>query len=123
MSKQTVLVVEDDTWLAEQQVRVLEKAGYTGATSPHAIAAIEHIDDIHPDVLLLDVLLTGSTGYALLHELQSYTDTAQIPVVLCTNLAPDLKLEDLAPYGVRRILDKSTMQPDDVVAAVKSVLL
>lgn len=123
MSKQTVLVVEDDIWLAEQQVRVLEKAGYIAVSTPHAIAAIERIDDVHPDVLLLDVLLTGSTGYALLHELQSYTDTAQIPIVLCTNLAPDLKLADLSPYGVRRILDKSTMQPEDVVAAIKSVLL
>jgi CheY-like chemotaxis protein len=123
MSQQTVLVVEDDAWLGEQQVRVLEKAGYRAVLSPHAIAAIETIDDIHPHVILLDVLLTGSTGYALLHELQSYSDTAQVPIVLCTNLAPDLKLADLAPYGVRRILDKSTMKPDDVVAAIKSVLL
>jgi DNA-binding response OmpR family regulator len=123
MKQQTVLIVEDDAWLAEQQIRVLSQAGYRAISSPHAIAAIEAIDDVHPDVILLDVLLTGSTGFALLHELQSYTDTGKVPIILCTNLASDLILKDLKPYGVRRILDKTTMQPDEVVAAIKSVLL
>lgn len=123
MKQQTVLIVEDDAWLAEQQIRVLAQAGYRAISSPHAIAAIEAIDDIHPDVILLDILLTGSTGYALLHELQSYSDTGKIPIVLCTNLATNIKLSDVTPYGVRRILDKTTMQPDDVVAAIKSALL
>jgi CheY-like chemotaxis protein len=123
MSSQKVLIVEDDAWLAEQQSRVLTKAGYETVVSPHAIAAIAAIDDIQPDAIMLDVLLTGNTGFALLHELQSYGDTGGIPVVLCTNLAGDINLDDVKPYGVRRILDKTIMEPDDVVAAVRSVLL
>jgi len=123
MKTQTVLIVEDDAWLAEQQIRILEKNGYNAVSSPHAIAAIEAVDDEHPDVIILDVLLTGSTGFALLHELQSHTDIAGIPIILCTNLASDMKLDDLKPYGVKRILDKTTMEPSDVVAAVRSVLL
>jgi CheY-like chemotaxis protein len=123
MTSQKVLIVEDDVWLAEQQSRVLERAGYSTVVSPHAIAAIAAIDDIQPDAIVLDVLLTGNTGFALLHELQSYGDTGGIPVVLCTNLAADMNLDDVRPYGVRRILDKTVMEPDDVVAAVRSVLL
>jgi len=42
---------------------------------------------------------------------------------LCTNMADSLKLEDLKTYGVRRIVDKSTMQLDDLPAAIRSVLL
>ncbi len=122
MKKTSILIVEDDAWLAEQQVRVLEKAGFQATTSPHPIAAIKAVDTIHPDVIVLDVLLTGSTAFALLHELQSYGDTGGIPVILCTNLASELSLDNLAPYGVRRILDKTTMLPDDVVTAVRSVL-
>lgn len=121
MKKPTILIVEDDAWTAEQYARVLDKAGYKTAISPHAIAAINAIDDVRPDVIILDVLLTGSTGFALLHELQSYGDTSVIPVVLCTNLATDIKLDDVSPYGVKRILDKATMEPDDIVAAIRSV--
>jgi CheY-like chemotaxis protein len=118
-----ILIVEDDEWLAEQQGRTLSVAGYAVHHTPHALAAIAAIDDFRPDVILLDVLLTGSTAFAFLHELQSYQDTGQIPVILCTNMAENLSLDDLRPYGVRRILDKAMMEPADVVAAVRSVLL
>lgn len=122
MTAASVLVIEDDAWLAEQEMRVLQKAGYRVKVSPYPIAAIKEIDANRPDVIILDVLLTGSTAFALLHELQSYGDTGEIPVILCTNLAADLSLDNLSSYGVRRILDKTTMLPDDVVVAVRSVL-
>ena len=74
MKTPKVLIVEDDEWLAEQHLRVLSLAGYEATIALHAIAAIQLIDDIHPDVIILDVLLTGNTAFALLHELQSYGD-------------------------------------------------
>lgn len=117
-----VLIVEDDAWLAEQQARVLKKSGYDVTVTLHAIDGMDAIDTVHPDVILLDVLLTATTAFTFLHELQSHGDTGNIPVVLCTNLADDITLNDVAPYGVKRILDKTTMQPDDMVAAIKSVL-
>jgi len=122
MKKNTILVVEDDDWLSEQYSRVLSAAGYMVECVSDALSAIEKIDDISPGVIVLDVLLTGSTAFTLLHELQSYSDTGSIPVILCTNIASDLKFDDLKPYGVKRILDKSTMVPDDLVVSVRSVL-
>lgn len=117
-----VLLVEDDRWLAELEQRVLEKAGFTVTHAEHGYQAIELIDSFKPEVIVLDVLLAGSTAFALLHELQSYTDTAQVPIILCTNLADQLSKEKFQEYGVKRIVDKSTMHPDDLVAAVRSVM-
>jgi CheY-like chemotaxis protein len=119
----SVLIVEDDRWQAEQHERVLNRAGYETTVALHALAAIEAIDDIHPDVIVLDVLLVGNTAFTLLHELQTYSDTGNIPVIMCTNLGSDLSIDDLRPYGVRRVLDKTTMVPNDLIAAVQSVLL
>jgi len=118
-----VLLVEDDPWLAELELRTLEEAGYEVVHAPHAPSAIVKIDDEKPDVVVLDVLLTGGTAFALLHELQSYEDTGELPIILCTNMAEHLKLDDLRSYGVRRIIDKSTMRPEDLVAAVRSIEL
>lgn len=118
-----ILIVEDDLWLAEQFERTLVREGFSVRRTSNGHVAIELIDELMPKALLLDLLLPGSTGMALLHELQSYQDTGEIPVILCTNLAGTLKLDDLKPYGVERLLDKTTMHPDDVVAAVRSVLL
>lgn len=123
MKQPLVLLVEDDEWLAEQQEREIKSAGFRVKKSHHALEAIQLIDELHPNVIILDVLLAGSTAFALLHELQSYEDTGDIPIILCTNLANELSIDDLSSYGVKRILDKSLMSPDDLVAAVRSVLL
>lgn len=116
-----VVLVEDDAWLAALEVEVLTRAGYEVSYAPHAYSAIELIDEHVPDVLIIDMLLAGTTGLALLHELQSYADTKAIPVILCTNMAESVSLADVRPYGVRRIIDKSTMHPDDLPAAVRAV--
>lgn len=117
-----VVIVEDDMWLSEQFERSLVRAGFTVCRASNGHAAMEQIDEYLPRVIILDMLLPGGTGTMLLHELQSYKDTGDIPIVLCTNLASAITLDDMSAYGVRRILDKTTMHPDDVVAAVRSVL-
>lgn len=118
-----VLLIEDDAWLGDMEQAVLSEAGYEVAVAPNAQAAIEFIDTSIPDVIILDVLLSGSTAFALLNELQSHTDTSRVPVVLCTNLAEQFDLPDLEAYGVRRIVDKTTMHPQDLVVAVKAVVM
>jgi CheY-like chemotaxis protein len=118
-----VLLIEDDTWFAEQQARVLEGAGFQVEQVPHALAAMEIIDTHLPDVLLCDVFLAGPNVFTLLHELRSHSDLAAIPIILCTNSADQLADEDVMAYGVNSVLDKTTMKPEDVVAAVKRVLV
>jgi CheY-like chemotaxis protein len=118
-----IVVVEDDVWLAEHYLRVLRRAGYETYHSAYAPAAIDLIDDVQPHAILLDVLLTGTTALTLLHELQSHPDLANIPIVLATNLADQLSIDDVASYGVKRILDKATMHPEDIITAIRSSLL
>ena len=117
-----ILLVEDDAWLAELEAGVLAKEGYEVQIAPHAPAAIEAIDSFRPQLIVLDVLLAGSTAFALLNELQSYSDTGVIPVILCTSIAEQFDASKLKEYGVKRVVDKTTMHPDDLVAAVRSVL-
>ncbi len=116
-----ILLVEDDAWLADVQKSILEKEGFVVRRVAHATAAMMAIDEAIPDVLIVDMLLAGTTVLALLHELQSHPDTARVPVIACTNLADSLKSERLEHYGIRRIVDKATMRPADLIAAVRSV--
>ena len=117
-----VLLVEDDTLLARQFVHSLTLDAYEVRHARHAAEAIVMVDEAVPDVIILDMLLPVASGLALLHELQSYQDTAVIPVVICSSLTEQLSLEELQPYGVRRLIDKTTMRPHDIVASVRAVL-
>ena len=117
-----VIIVEDDIWLSEQFERTLMTAGFSVRRAFEGHTAMDLIDELKPKVILLDMLLTESTAVALMHELQSYKDTADIPIIVCTNLASIISIADMSAYGVRRILDKTMMHPDDVTTAVRSVL-
>lgn len=118
-----ILIVEDDQWLAEEYVRTLQGSGYQAEYVMHALAAIDIIDINRPDVIVLDVFLAGPNAFTLLHELQSHADLAGIPVILCTTSAGDIADEDIAAYGVHQVLDKTTMHPADMIAAIKKILL
>lgn len=117
-----VLLVEDDAWLAELESATLTSAGFAVQVVGHGYAAIDAISTTVPDVIILDVLLAGTTAFSLMNELQSYSDTTDVPIILCTNLAEQFELSKLAPYGVVRILDKTTMHPDDLAVAVRAAL-
>jgi DNA-binding response OmpR family regulator len=116
--KASVYIVEDDDAMAEHLARVLKT--YTIKTFTNGLDAIEAIDKNLPDVIILDIILDGPSGFALLYELQSYTDTNQIPVIICSSMASELG--QLLDGSAGAILDKTTMTPDDIRDAVRGVL-
>ena len=118
----SVLIVESEPWLGDHYERILMKNGFKVRRASNGHTAIDMIDDEIPIAIVMSLLLSGTSGFGLLHELQTYVDTAKIPVVVC-GVSPDLRLEDLEPYGVKRLLDSTSMQPSDVVAAVRSVTI
>lgn len=117
-----IVLVEDDILLARQLTRFLEDAGWSVRHAHHAGEALAMIDAELPRVIILDMLLPVTSGLALVHELQSYSDTVVIPIVICTSMADVVTLDELRPYGVKRLVDKTKMQPADLIAAVRAVL-
>ena len=122
MSKQKVLVIDDDTWMNDIYTRSLERAGYAVSVATNAIEGMDSIDNTKPDAIVLDLFLPGPNGVVLLHELNSHDDLASIPIVVSSNNASDVPPDSLHAYGVAAVLDKSTMTPEDTVAAVRKVL-
>lgn len=120
MTAPQILVVDDDPWQCDSYRRTLDQAGYKTTIAHTAEQAIELIVDQKPNAILLDMLLAGNTAFVLLHELQSGADLAAIPIIASTNLADQLDADSLKSYGIVRLLDKSTMHPSDVVAAMRA---
>ena len=116
-----VLIVEDDPMWAGLLVQYCQKAGFSVVEARSPQQAMDRIDEGVVDVILLDMLLVAETGIALLNEMRGYTDLARLPVVVCTN-NPVITQEVLKPFGVRALPDKSTMEPADVVVALRGAL-
>lgn len=115
-----LLIVEDDKNWSDILGKFATDVGTEYRVAVSGGQAIEIIDDWQPDALILDMLLTGETAIALLNELRSYADLASLPIVVCTNI--DVKMDDLRPLGVRAILNKTSMRPNEVRAIFREVL-
>jgi DNA-binding response OmpR family regulator len=116
----SILILDEDPWLLDHYRRIIEKEGYTVQSASTGEDAIEMIDNSPPSALCMNLSLGASSAIALLHELQSYVDTARIPVIAFTDLL-DLSTENLEPYGVRKLLYTATMRPSDILNSIKSV--
>ena len=116
-----IVLVEDDPWFAESLERTFQSHAISLTIAAYPAQALECIDQKTPDVIVLDMLLAGSTGMVLLHELQSHDDLAQIPVVVCTTTMTATLCHELRPYGVRAVFDKTTMHPEDIARTVRSL--
>lgn len=79
-----VLLIEDDIWQADLVKDRLTKEGMEVAVVRDAIAGIEQVDSAMPTVIVLDIFLPGPNGLAFLHELRSFSDTGDIPVIIWT---------------------------------------
>ena len=122
MAAPYIVIVDDDTWMADGYRQALVNSGYTVDYAANAFDAMALLDIRVPDALILDIFMPGPNGITLLHELQSHADLAVVPVVLVSNAAGDIPLGTLQPYGVVKILDKTTMHPSDIVAAIRGAL-
>ena len=77
-----ILVVEDEGAAQELLVSHLEEAGFRAVTVGNGAEAIRAARDIHPDVITMDVLMPGKTGWQTLEELKQSPATASIPVII-----------------------------------------
>ena len=117
--KRNVLIIDDDTWLAELWQQYLVAAGFSTRVVKDGFAGIDACDDRIPHVIILDVLLPVTNGVAFLHELRSHHDLAHVPVIVVSSATLDKK--NLTPYGVIEVFDKATVTPKQLVDAVKQV--
>lgn len=112
-------VIEDNEIMSELFSRYL--CGVCEVKVFHdAISAIQNISADAPDMIFLDVLLTGPDGFTFLNEIVSYEDTAKIPVVIVTSL--DIKADSLKNYNVVKILRKDSLIPDDMKDIAREIL-
>ena len=117
-------ILEDDPSFARLFSKSLHRAfpDSTVSTFEDAIDAINALPDgcTPPSVIILDVLLTGPDGFTFLNEIASYSDLSNIPIIIVSSL--NFPMQTLESYNVKKILNKATMTPQDLPAAISEIL-
>lgn len=81
----TVLLVEDSLTDTEVLTRHLRQAGLTVVNVYSGEEALIKLQTSKPNLIILDVILPGQSGFELCHELKTNNQTKQIPVIMCSS--------------------------------------
>jgi DNA-binding response OmpR family regulator len=82
-----VLVVDDEPDLVVLLEEHLTHEGYEVITATSGMQAIAKAREVHPDIILLDVMMPGVSGFDVCNILQDFPETAGIPVIFLTAVA------------------------------------
>lgn len=114
----TVLVVDDDEDIVSLMRDFLEAEGFAVVTAPDGATAFAALERVPADVVLLDVMMPGQSGFDVLRRIRESSD---LPVLFLSAREEESdKLRGLGLGGDDYIVKSAT--PTEVVARIKAVL-
>jgi DNA-binding response OmpR family regulator len=116
-----VLLVEDELNIIEAIRFLLSREGWTVDTHNNGTDAAQVIRELNPDLVVLDVMLPGKSGFEILEELRANTETADLPVLMLTARGQSRDREMAEKAGVSRFMTKPFSNAE-VLTAVRDLL-
>jgi DNA-binding response OmpR family regulator len=114
----TALVVDDS--LTDMQVlsRCLQQGGLNVLTASSGEEALTKISNQKPDIIILDVVLPGCSGFEVCREIKDAAATSNIPVVICSTKGGQMDKF----WGMKQGADAYLAKPVDQEEFVRTVI-
>ena len=116
-----VLLIEDEPNIIEAVSFILKRDGWTVATHADGTTALEAIGRHAPDVVILDVMLPGRSGYDILQDLRAEVATQTLPVLLLTARGQTKDREMAERLGASRFMTKP-FSNKEVLACIRELV-
>jgi CheY-like chemotaxis protein len=113
----TALVVEDSRTDMQVIISCLQQGGLNVVTADSGEEAIAKINSHQPDVIVLDVVLPGRSGYEICRDLKAEAKTRTIPVIICSTKSGEMDKF----WGMKQGADAYLAKPVDQEELVRTV--
>ncbi len=117
-----ILIIEDDKILADVYKMTFELAGHQASLAFDGLEGLGRLKTQIPDVILLDLMMPNMDGGEFLDEIKSKPETKYIPVLVLSSMARESDVKLALSKGAIKHIDKSRVQPKEVVKIVEGVL-
>jgi chemosensory pili system protein ChpA (sensor histidine kinase/response regulator) len=113
-----VMVVDDSLTVRKITGRMLAREGYEVAMAKDGVDALQQLQDIKPDCILLDVEMPRMDGFEFARNVRADAGTKGIPIVMITSRTADKHRKHALDLGVNEYMGKP-YQEDQLLALIK----
>lgn len=119
-----VLIVEDDKFLSELISTKLTKEGFEIVLATDGESGLEQAINEKPEIILLDIMLPGMSGFEVLQSLKGHADqgVANTPVLILSNFGQESKVKQGLEMGAKDYLVKANFTTGEIVEKIKTTL-
>jgi DNA-binding response OmpR family regulator len=114
-----ILLVDDEPAITDNLAPFLQRAGFAVAVAPTGEDALNRVRAGAPDLVVLDVLLPGMDGRAVLRQVRA--EHRQVPIILLTQVGESGERTMALEEGADDYLNKP-FDPHELVARIRAVL-
>ncbi len=119
--RKTLMIVEDDALLCRALSVAFMSEGYETSCIGNGLDVQESAEKKLPDAILLDLILPGIDGFAVLKQLKSETKTASIPVVIISNLGSAADVKSAKSLGAVEYFIKANSEIKQIIRFVNNL--
>ena len=112
MTIQKVLLVDDSKTELHYLSEILLKRGYVVRTAENGEEAMQRLAEEKPDLILMDVVMPGQSGFQATRALSKDEATKTIPVIICTSKSQETDRQWGMKQGARDYVVKPVKGPE-----------
>lgn len=116
-----VLLIEDEPNITAALRFLLVRDGFAVDTHSDGTTAVQAVADKAPDIVILDVMLPGRSGYDVLQDLRASEATRSLPVLMLTARGQQKDREMAEAFGASRFMTKPFSNAE-ILSSVRELL-
>lgn len=117
-----ILIVDDDSALAQNVKVALEQASYQVLVAENGTRGLEIARRELPDLILLDIVMPDINGIEVLKRLKADKQTQDIKVAIFTNFGQESNIKETLQSGASEVLLKYNLGTEDIVRKIDSLI-
>ena len=123
----TVMIVDDSVTVRKVTSRLMERQGWEVLTAKDGVDALNQLQDVFPDMVLLDIEMPRMDGFEVLRAVRRDERLKSLPIIMITSRTGEKHQQQAFELGVNGFLGKPFQEAglmssiEDVLAAVREV--
>jgi chemosensory pili system protein ChpA (sensor histidine kinase/response regulator) len=119
--RSTVMVVDDSITMRRVASKLLERHNYQVVTAKDGVDALAQLQDLRPDVMLLDIEMPRMDGFELATHMQNEETFSEIPIIMITSRTGEKHRDRALEIGVTNYMGKP-YQEEELIENIQSAL-